>query len=103
MRALQFITDHVIFKLCYNQIYQIKTTMDQAYIIFLIFFAPGFCNLIISAFLIFFDLLNIHTYNVTTIIKNSTVLWCQGIINRKKKKNKFFFVSFRLIMEHSNI
>ena len=25
MRALQFITDHVIFKLGYNQIYQMKT------------------------------------------------------------------------------
>ena len=25
MRALQFITDHVIFKLRYNQIYQMKT------------------------------------------------------------------------------
>ena len=24
MRALQFITDHVIFKLCFNQIYQMK-------------------------------------------------------------------------------
>ena len=30
MRALQFITDHVIFKLRYNQIYQMKTTyVDQ--------------------------------------------------------------------------
>jgi hypothetical protein len=27
MRALQFITDHVIFKLRYNQIYQMKTTL----------------------------------------------------------------------------
>ena len=27
MRALQFITDHVIFKFRYNQIYQMKTTM----------------------------------------------------------------------------
>ena len=27
MIALQFITDHVIFKLRYNQIYQIKTTI----------------------------------------------------------------------------
>ena len=26
MRALQFITDHVTFKLPYNQIYQMKTT-----------------------------------------------------------------------------
>ena len=26
MRALQFITDHVIFKLPYNQIYRMKTT-----------------------------------------------------------------------------
>ena len=26
MRALEFITGHVIFKLCYNQIYQLKTT-----------------------------------------------------------------------------
>ena len=26
MRALQFITGHVIFKLRYNQIYQLKTT-----------------------------------------------------------------------------
>ena len=25
MRALQFITDHVIFKLRYNKIYQMKT------------------------------------------------------------------------------
>ena len=28
MRALQFIADHVIFKLRYNQIYQMKTTYD---------------------------------------------------------------------------
>ena len=28
MRALQFISDHVIFKLCYNQIYQVKTPQD---------------------------------------------------------------------------
>ena len=27
MRALKFITGHVIFKLCYNQIYQLKTTI----------------------------------------------------------------------------
>jgi len=27
MRALQFITDHVIFKLPYDQIYQMKTTL----------------------------------------------------------------------------
>ena len=26
MRALEFITGHVIFKLRYNQIYQLKTT-----------------------------------------------------------------------------
>ena len=26
MRALEFITDNVIFKLCYDQIYQMKTT-----------------------------------------------------------------------------
>ena len=29
MRALEFITDHVIFKLRYNQIYQMKTTLDS--------------------------------------------------------------------------
>ena len=29
MRALQFITYHVIFKLRYNQIYQMKTTHDM--------------------------------------------------------------------------
>ena len=28
MRALKFTTGHVIFKLHYNQIYQLKTTMD---------------------------------------------------------------------------
>ena len=28
MRALKFITDHVIFKLWYNQTYQMKTTFD---------------------------------------------------------------------------
>ena len=28
MRALEFITGHVIFKLRYNQIYQLKTTND---------------------------------------------------------------------------
>jgi hypothetical protein len=27
MRALKFITGHVIFKLCYNQIYQLKNTV----------------------------------------------------------------------------
>ena len=27
MRAIQFITDHVIFKLHYDKIYQIKTTL----------------------------------------------------------------------------
>ena len=27
MRALEFITGHVIFKLRYNQIYQLKTTI----------------------------------------------------------------------------
>ena len=27
MRGLEFITGNVIFKLCYNQIYQLKTTM----------------------------------------------------------------------------
>ena len=27
MKALKFITGHVIFKLRYNQIYQLKTTM----------------------------------------------------------------------------
>ena len=27
MRALEFIIGHVIFKLCYNQIYQRKTTL----------------------------------------------------------------------------
>ena len=27
MRALQYITDHVIFKLRYNQIYQMKTPL----------------------------------------------------------------------------
>ena len=32
MRALQFITDHVIFKLCYNQIYQMKTTMYNVHL-----------------------------------------------------------------------
>ena len=31
MRALQFITDHVTFKLHYNQIYQMKTTQDTLY------------------------------------------------------------------------
>ena len=30
MRALKFITGHVIFKLCYNQIYQLKTTVMNA-------------------------------------------------------------------------
>ena len=30
MRALQFITDHVIIKLRYNQIYQMKTTFDSS-------------------------------------------------------------------------
>ena len=29
MSALQFITGHVIFKLCYDQIYQMKTTIIQ--------------------------------------------------------------------------
>ena len=29
MRALKFITGHVIFKLRYNQIYQQKTTLDM--------------------------------------------------------------------------
>ena len=28
MRALEFITGHMIFKLRYNQIYQLKTTND---------------------------------------------------------------------------
>ena len=28
MRALKFITGHVIFKLLYDKIYQIKTTID---------------------------------------------------------------------------
>ena len=28
MGALKFITGHVIFKLCYNQIYQLKTTLN---------------------------------------------------------------------------
>ena len=28
MRALEFVTGHVIFKLRYNQIYQLKTTYD---------------------------------------------------------------------------
>ena len=28
MRALEFLTGHVIFKLHYNQIYQLKTTPD---------------------------------------------------------------------------
>ena len=28
MRALEFITGHVIFKLRYSQIYQMKTTLD---------------------------------------------------------------------------
>ena len=28
MSALQFITGHVIFKLCYDQIYQMKTTIN---------------------------------------------------------------------------
>ena len=27
MRALEFLTVHVIFKLCFNQIYQLKTTL----------------------------------------------------------------------------
>ena len=31
MGALQFTTDHVIFKLCYNQIYQMKTTMSYEF------------------------------------------------------------------------
>jgi len=35
MRALEFITGHVIFKLCYNQIYQLKTTnKDFVYLSF---------------------------------------------------------------------
>ena len=29
MRALEFLTGHVIFKLCYNQIYQLKTTKEN--------------------------------------------------------------------------
>ena len=29
MRSLEFITDHVIFKLRYNQIYQLKTTFNS--------------------------------------------------------------------------
>ena len=29
MRALEFITGHVTFKLRYNQIYKLKTTMDK--------------------------------------------------------------------------
>ena len=28
MRDLEFLTDHVIFKLRFNQIYQLKTTLD---------------------------------------------------------------------------
>ena len=28
MRALEFITGHVIFKLRYNQMYQLKTTLE---------------------------------------------------------------------------
>ena len=32
MRALEFIADHVIFKLCYNQIYQMKTTMYNVHL-----------------------------------------------------------------------
>ena len=32
MRALIFITGHVIFKLLYNQIYQMKTTNNRLYI-----------------------------------------------------------------------
>ena len=34
MRALQFITDHVIFKLRYNQIYLLKTTLILCWIVF---------------------------------------------------------------------
>ena len=29
MRALEFLTGHVIFKLRYNQIYQLKTTLGS--------------------------------------------------------------------------
>ena len=32
MRALEFLTGHVIFKLRYNQIYQLKTTLDKKYL-----------------------------------------------------------------------
>ena len=32
MRALEFLTGHVIFKLRYNQIYQLKTTLEATYL-----------------------------------------------------------------------
>ena len=32
MRALEFITGHVIFKLCYNQIYQLKTNIEFTFV-----------------------------------------------------------------------
>ena len=41
MRALQFITDHVIFKLSYNQIYQVKITrngLNAGYLVFMIWY-----------------------------------------------------------------
>ena len=31
MRALELITGQVIFKLCYNQIYQLKTTLEDEF------------------------------------------------------------------------
>ena len=37
MRALQFVTDDVIFKLPYNQIYQMKTTYGFQKELFIIF------------------------------------------------------------------
>ena len=37
MRALEFITGHLIFKLCYNQIYQIKNHQESQYFLLVIF------------------------------------------------------------------
>ena len=33
MRALEFLTGHVIFKLRYNQIYQLKTTVMREVVV----------------------------------------------------------------------
>ena len=103
MRALQFITDHVIFKLSYNQIYQMKTThngLNAGYLVFMIWYKKfSICPPVwyfLTKVLLWWVA---HNENDKTFLRiDQVALSCPKIfkrakVYRKKTKQQHFFVS----------